>query len=370
MIRILVVTLSMLVLITSHSRGQRSQLKDLFEDKFLMGVAINRSQVHQKKESEHMLITSQFNSITAENDMKWMHIHPQKDEYNFEHADKFVALAEANRMFAVGHALVWHSQLAPWVFKTDDGGMIDSIELMSRMKDHIYTIVGRYKGRIKGWDVVNEALAEDGSLRKSPFLTIGGERYIEKAFQWAHEADPEAELYYNDYNLVNRRKRDGAIRIIKNLQEKGIKIDGVGIQAHWGLTYPSLEEIETAIQMYADLGVDVMFTEMDVSVLPRPSSTTTADVSARFLNTPALDPYVNGLPDSVQDQLAKRYADIFRLFNKYSNKISRITFWGLHDGVSWKNNFPVRGRTDYTLLFDRQLKPKKAYHAVVATTED
>ena len=370
MIRILTFTLSMLVLWPSQSSGQGPQLKDLFDDKFLLGVAINRSQIHKRKEAEHKIITSHFNSVTAENDMKWMHIHPKKEQYNFEHADKFVALAEANQMFAVGHTLVWHSQLAPWVFKTDDGGMIDSIELMSRMKDHIFTIVGRYKGRIKGWDVVNEALAEDGSLRKSPFLTLAGESFIEKAFQWAHEADPEAELYYNDYNMVNKRKRDGAIRIIKNLQDKGIKIDGVGIQAHWGLTYPSLEEIETAIQMYADLGVDVMFTEMDISVLPRPSNAATADVSARFQNTPALDPYVDGLPDSVQDQLAKRYAEIFRLFNKYSDKISRVTFWGLHDGVSWKNNFPVRGRTDYSLLFDRNLKPKKAYNAVISTIED
>lgn len=349
---------------------QESTLKDAFRDKFLIGVAVNRSQIHQRNEAENKLITSQFNSLTAENDMKWMHIHPKPDTFNFEHADKLVELAEANKMFVVGHTLIWHSQLAPWVFKTDEGGTIDSVELTKRMKHHIHTIVGRYKGRIKGWDVVNEALAEDGSLRKSQFLNVGGPAFIEKAFEFAHEADPDAELYYNDYNIENPAKRDGAIRIIKNLQAKGIKIDGVGIQGHWGLQYPPLEDIEAAIEMYGALGVKVMFTELDISALPNPSRMPTADISARSASNPAMNPYPDGLPDSVQTQLADRYAAVFKLFNKHADKISRVTFWGLHDGLSWKNNFPIRGRTDYTLLFDRNLKPKKAYHAVVATAKD
>ena len=364
-------TLAAFVLAGSRlSDGMSGSLQDAYKGKFLIGVAINRSQIYQRNEEEYSMITSQFNAATAENDMKWMHIHPKTDAYNFEHADKFVALAERNKMFVVGHTLVWHNQLAPWVFKTDDGGAIDSTELMRRMKDHIQTIVGRYKGRVKGWDVVNEALAEDGSLRKSQFLTVGGPAFIEKAFQFAREADPDAELYYNDFNLVNAAKRDGAVRLIKDLQRKGIKIAGVGMQAHWGLTHPSLEEIETAIRMFAGLKVNVMFTEMDISVLPSPRRVTTADVSKTFGNSPALDPYVKGLPDSVQRQLADRYAAIFKLFKKHADKISRVTFWGLHDGVSWKNNFPVRGRTDYALLFDRDRKPKEAYRAVIGAAEE
>ena len=297
--------------------------------------------------------------------MKWMNIHPQKDHYNFEHSDKFVDLAESNHMFAVGHTLVWHKQLAPWVLKSDDGGEIDSAELIRRIKGHIQTIVGRYKGKVKGWDVVNEALEEDGSLRKSEFLKIAGPDYIARAFQFARHADPTAQLYYNDFNLANPAKRDGAIRLIKDLQRMGIRIDGVGMQAHWGLKYPSLEQIEDAITKFAGLGVQVMFTELDISVLPAPSRKPSADVSNRFENTPELDPYVKGLPDSVQHQLADRYAAIFKLFARHADKISRVTFWGLHDGVSWKNNFPVRGRTDYALLFDRQLKPKEAFRAVI-----
>ena len=351
------------------STGKNETLRDRFKNKFLIGVAINRGQIHQRDESENKLIISEFNSLTAENDMKWMHIHPQPNEYNFEHADKLVALGKANSMFVVGHTLIWHSQLAPWVFKKDDGSTIDSVELARRMKDHIDKIVGRYKGQIKGWDVVNEALEDDGSFRKSEFLKIGGPAFIEKAFQYAHEADPSAELYYNDYNIEYAAKRDGAIKIIKRLKEKGLKIHGVGIQAHWGLDYPTLSEIETAIEMYSQLGVEVMFTELDISPLPSPWKMPTADISVKFGNNPTMNPYPDGLPDSVQNKLADRYAAVFALFNKHADKISRVTFWGLHDGQSWKNNFPIRGRTDYPLLFDRKLQPKKAYHAVMATVK-
>lgn len=302
--------------------------------------------------------------------MKWMYIHPEQEVFHFEQADKLVNLATENDMFLVGHTLVWHSQLAPWVFRSAHGDTIDNAELTRRLKNHISTIVGRYKGKIKGWDVVNEALEEDGSYRKSPFFTIGGEEFIEHAFRFAQEADPDAELYYNDYNLINADKRDGAIRLVNTLKGKGIKIDGVGIQAHWSLQEPAIEEIETAIEMYAATGVKVMFTELDISVLPSPWEKSTAEVSTRFENNAAMNPYPKQLPDSVQTQLAARYAAIFRLFNKHSDKISRVTFWGLHDGLSWKNNFPIRGRTDYTLLFDRDRNPKKAFEAVIQTVED
>lgn len=358
-----------LILLFCQASSKVETLSDAFKNKFLIGVAINRSQIHEKNKQETDLIVSEFNSLTAENDMKWMHIHPKEKEYNFEHSDKLVELGQKHDMFIIGHTLIWHSQVAPWVFKTEDGGTIDSVQLRSRMKEHIHSIVGRYKGKVKGWDVVNEALNEDGSLRESKFLQIGGAGFIEDAFRFAHEADPGAELYYNDYNNEFEAKRNGALRIIKNLKAKGLRIDGVGIQGHWGLDYPSIEEIETSIEMYAAAGVKVMITELDISVLPSPWRMPTSDVSARFENSPKMNPYPNGLPDSVQVRLAERYKEVFELFNKHADKISRVTFWGLHDGVSWKNNFPIRGRTDYTLLFDRELKPKKAYHAVIATAK-
>jgi len=252
----------------------------------------------------------------------------------------------------------------------DRNHLVDRETLLGRMRDHIYTVAGRYKGRVHGWDVVNEALNEDGTFRESNFFRITGDTYIEKAFEYAHEADPHAELYYNDYNLVIPAKRQGAIRIIRNLQEKGLKIDAVGIQAHWDLTFPSLEEIEKSIIQFSELGIMVMFTELDVSVLPSPWNMPSADVNIRHENNENMNPYPDGIPDSVSEELAKRYRDIFALFNKHKDKISRVTFWGLHDGISWKNNFPVFGRTDYPLIFDREMKPKKAYWELIRLVEE
>jgi endo-1,4-beta-xylanase len=370
----LLITTGILLICSSPSPAQNG-LKDYVGDRFLIGVAIPGRFL--KDSDELALVKKHFNSITSENDMKWMNIHPRRDVYNFEIPDRLVELKQENDMFLVGHTLVWHSQLARYVLKpiptgdpSKDTLMVDAPTLQGYIKEHIETIVGRYKGQVDGWDVVNEALNEDGSLRESGFLKVLGAEYIPFAFMTAHEADPEAELYYNDYNLVQAKKRDGAIRLIRDLQEKGVKIDGVGIQAHWGLNYPSIEEIEEAIELFADTGVKVMFTELDISVLPSPWRMPTADVNVRFSNNETMNPYTDGLPDSVQNQLADRYAQIFSLFKKHEDKISRVTFWGLHDGVSWKNGFPIRGRTDYPLLFDRQMQPKKAFDSVIQTMEE
>ena len=353
-----------------------ASLKKTFQEDFFLGTALNAGQIMGEKPEEMNLVIKEFNSITPENQMKWMNIHPSLDVYNFDIADKFVELGEANNMQIIGHTLVWHSQLAPDVFKPEPIGdpaldtlLVDSATLMNRIKAHIETVAGRYKGRVDGWDVLNEALNEDGTLRESNFLKIVGEEYIEKAFEWAHEVDPDAELYYNDYNLVNAAKRDGAISLVKNLLDKGIQVDGIGVQAHWYLDGPTIDEIEECIIKYSDLGVKVMFTELDISVLPNPFNMRTADISARFKNTPEMNPYPETLPDSVQNKLAQRYKEIFQLFSKHQDKISRVTFWGLHDGISWKNDFPIRGRTDYVLLFDKNMQPKEAYWAVINAKE-
>lgn len=342
-------------------------LKEYYKDYYLIGVAIPPRLLEDSSSSN--LIKSQFNALTAENVMKWQVIHPSLDEYNFSSADKIVAFAEDNNMKVIGHTLVWHSQLGRGVFTpegaSDESVLVDSATLINRIKDHIFSVAARYKGRIHGWDVVNEALNDDGSLRESNFLKIAGEGYIHKAFEFAREADPNAELYYNDYNMVEPAKRQGVINLVKNLQKKGVKVDGVGVQAHWELNHPSIEEIEKSIIAYSKLGVKLMFTELDISVLPSPWRMPSADIGTRFENNATMNPYTTGIPDSVDDVLAKRYADIFALFNKHKDKITRVTFWGLHDGISWKNGFPIRGRTDYPLLFDREMKPKKAYDAVI-----
>jgi endo-1,4-beta-xylanase len=234
------------------------------------------------------------------------------------------------------------------------------------MRDHIKTVGGRYAGKVNGWDVVNEALNEDGSMRKSIFFNLMGESFIDSAFIYAAKAAPGTELYYNDYNIEQPGKRAGAIAIVKRLQEKGIKIDGVGIQGHWTLANLPLADIEQSIKDFSALGVKVMFTELDVSALPRPKGQQGADVNQNFGASSAANPYTQGLPDSVQNQLADAYEALFKIFLKYKDNISRITFWGVNDGGSWLNGFPIRGRTDYPLLFDRKNQPKPAYYRVMA----
>lgn len=353
----------------SNSSGEEvaiPALKVVFEDDFMVGTALNRQQVYGEDVRGADLVEFHFNTITPENVMKWALIHPELNEYNFEPADRFVELGEENDMFMVGHTLVWHSQIPDWVFEGQDGNPISREALLERMRDHIHTVVGRYNGRVQAWDVVNEALNEDGSLRESLWYEIIGKEYLLKAFEYAHEADPEAELYYNDYSLENPDKRAGAVRLIEYLQENDAPITGIGTQGHFHLRSPGLEEVENTIVAFGELGIDVMVTELDIDVLPSAMDYQGADVNIQVELEEELNPYPEGLPESVQQDLAERYDDLFEIFIRHHNLISRVTFWGVTDGDSWKNNWPVRGRTNYPLLFDRNGEPKQAFHAVIS----
>jgi len=346
------------------SQKEKPSLKDLYKNDFYIGTALDLNQINEKSKKEDSLIRKEFNAITAENIMKSMYTHPQKDKYDFTLADKFVAYGEKNKMFIHGHTLIWHSQLAPWMEK-----IADSTEMKAFMKDHITTIVSRYKGRVNSWDVVNEALNEDGTLRKSIFLNTLGEKYLANAFKLAEKADPKVDLYYNDYNIEEPAKRAGAIALIKKIKAEGGKVDGVGIQGHWKLESPSLEEIEKSILEYSALGLKVAFTELDITVLPNPWDLKGADVNQNFEGSEKMNPYPKALPDSIQNKLAERYASIFKLFLKHKDKISRVTFWGVHDGQSWLNDWPIKGRTNYPLPFDKDLKHKKAYDSILKLKE-
>ncbi|MBF9252581.1 endo-1,4-beta-xylanase [Pontibacter sp. 172403-2] len=339
-------------------------LKKVFKDDFYIGAALNGRQVMGREPKATAIIAQQFNSISPENVLKWESIHPQPDKYNFAPADAYVAFGDKHDMFVVGHNLVWHSQTPDWVFEDAQGNAAGKEALQQRMADHINTVAGRYKGKIDGWDVVNEALNDDGTLRESKWYKIIGEEYLADAYKLAHNADPNAELYYNDYNLWKPAKRDGAIRLVKDLQEKGLKVDGIGMQGHWGLESPSIKQIEESIVAFSKLG-KVMITELDIDVLPNPSHRSGADIDATFASDEKYNVYKNGLPDSVQQQLAQRYADIFALFHKHRDKISRVTFWGVTDADSWLNNWPMKGRTSYPLLFDRNYQPKPALKAII-----
>ncbi len=344
----------------------QATLKDAFKHTRI-GAAINARQINGQDARAAGIISTQFSTISPENDLKWERIHPKPGVYNFDIADKYVELGEKTKMFIVGHTLVWHAQTPRWVFQDDAGNPVSRDELLKRMKEHISTVVGRYKGRIGGWDVVNEALNEDGTMRQSQWYKIIGDDFIEKAFEFAHEADPKAELYYNDYSLENEPKRKGAVELVKKLKAKGIKIHAVGLQGHDSLDWPTLEQQEATILAFKQLGVKVAVTELDVSVLPSPDNQNSADISRTAEMKAALNPYTAGLPEKAQQQLADRYRDLFTVYMKYRDTVERITFWGVTDGDSWKNGFPVRGRTDYPLLFDRDGKPKLAFDAVIKT---
>ena len=332
-------------------------IKDAFEGKFYIGTALNEAEIRGIDTTGVDLVKTHFNSIVAENCMKSEEIHPAEDVWNFELADKFVEFGEANNMFIIGHCLVWHSQLAKWFAYDENGEYVTPEVLKQRMKDHITTIMTRYKGRIHGYDVVNEAIVEDGSYRKSPFYEILGEEFIPWAFECAHAADPDAELYLNDYGMNVPGRRDAYVKLINQLKERGLRIDAIGMQGHMGMDYPTVEEFETSLLAFAGTGVNVMITEWDMSALPTVNmGANVADVEEYKAS---LNPYADGLPEDVAKVWNERMKSFMDLFLKHSDKITRVTAWGVSDEDSWKNGWPIPGRTDYCLLIDRdhEVKP-------------
>ncbi|MFD2520589.1 endo-1,4-beta-xylanase [Emticicia soli] len=333
-------------------------LKEAFKNDFTIGTALNSAQIEERNPTVNNLIIQQFNVATPENVMKSALLQPKWGIYDFKMADKLIEYGNKHNIKINGHTLIWHSQLPGFMRRMQS---TDSVKTF--FNDHIKTVAGHYKGKVFSWDVVNEALNEDGTLRNSIFLQKLGEGYIAEAFRLTQEASPDTELYYNDYNNEQPAKRAGCIKLIKKIQESGARIDGVGIQGHWHLGKIPLKDIEESILAYSALGIKVMITELDIEILPR--NFQGADVSQRLANTTESNPYPNGLPDSIQKQLADDYEALFKLFLKHKDKIARVTFWGVNDGDSWLNNWPIRGRTNYPLLFDRNNEPKPAYFKVI-----
>jgi endo-1,4-beta-xylanase len=340
-------------------------LKSLMPAGTLIGVALNQRQSDGHDAAAVAIATRHFNSITPENLLKWEAVHPQPDRWAFEPADRLVAFGQTHGMAVIGHTLVWHQQTPAWVFAGAGGGRADRETLLDRMRTHIETVVGRYKGRVHGWDVVNEALDEDGTLRKTPWLEILGEDFIAKAFEYAHAADPKAELYYNDFNLWKPAKRAAAIALVKRLQARGLRVDGIGEQAHWGLETPTLAEVDDVIGAIGAAGIEVLLTELDIDVLPRDPDQWGADLETKAKIRAVSNIYPDGLPPAKQEQLAQHYAGLFRLVVKHRAYVSRVTLWGVTDAQSWLHNFPIPGRVNYPLLWDHAGRPKPAFDAVV-----
>lgn len=358
-------SLTVLSLVGNAAGSEKPALKDVFENYFLLGGAYNRNLVTGRDSNAAEIAIRHNNTATSENDMKWESVHPQPGQYTWGPADSFMEFCEKNKMAVIGHTLVWHGQTPRWVYRDDSGEPLSRDALLARMEDHIMTVAGRYKGRIKGWDVVNEALNEDGTMRNTQWFRIIGEGdpkqqfdHIAKAFEYAHKADPDAELYYNDYNLdTSRAKCDGAVAIVKHLQSKGLRIDGVGIQLHGGLTYPKVEDLEYAITSLAATGVKVMVTELDIRTQTR--GYRGADISQ--VNRQSTDDPEAAAAET-QKKLAEKYAEIFSVLLKHHKVIDRVTFWGVYDTTSWIGGSP--------LLFDREYQPKQAFDAVVKVARE
>lgn len=329
---------------------------------FVMGVGVH-DRIAERPQ-DWPLLTTQFASVTPENCLKPAAVQPAEGRFNFSQADAFVDFAVSNGLQVVGHCLVWakDDRTPAWFFR--DGTNLASGDLvLARMQTHIETVVGRYKGRIAQWDVVNEAL-DDGTnfLRPSGWTAACGEEFIARAFEFAHAADPRALLIYNDYNNELPRKREKLIRLVRSLREKKVPVHAVGLQGHYELDRLPLADLEATLGAMRELGVKVVISELDIDVIPR--SRWWADGGKYRQELAKLDPYRDGCPPDILQRQADQYGQLFSLFRRYADVIVRVSFWNLHDGQSWLNNFPWR-RVNHPLLFDRQAQPKPAFEAVL-----
>ena len=340
----------------TYTAGNRT-LKDVYKDYFTMGVAVSTQSL---KTNEGGLIVEQFGSLTPENAMKMGPVHPQEKIYNWAGGDSIAAFAKRNKLKLRGHTLCWHNQTPSWFFNDSSSVPAKQVTkevLLQRLKEHISSVVSRYKGIIYAWDVVNEVISDkaDEYFRPSLFYQICGEDFVEKAFEYAHAADPNALLFYNDYNEISPVKREKIIKMVKGLQAKGIPIHGIGLQAHWATNEPSGEQLEKTLEDFSKLGLKIQITELDISVYPKEHESRerkASDYDTTF--TPEKEMKQQGV-----------YKMCFKLFRKYREHITGITFWNISDRRSWLDNFPVRERKDYPLLFDKNLKRKKAFWDVV-----
>lgn len=330
-------------------------LKDYYSSHFPVGVAVSAAAL--ERPDERALILREFNSLTPENAMKMGPIHPAPDRYYWEEADKIAAFAREHNMKLRGHTLCWHNQTPDWFFKDGNGQLVSKEVLLTRLKEHITTVVNRYKGTIYAWDVVNEAISDkqDEYLRPSLFYQICGEEYIEKAFEYAHAADPDALLFYNDYNEISSVKRKKIHRLVKGLLDKGVPVHGIGLQAHWAVNEPDSAQLQQTLLELGNLGLPLQITELDVSVYPK-------EHNARDRRPEDADMRFTPERERLQRIL---YNQAFRQFRGMGKQLTGVTFWNISDRHSWLDDFPVKNRKDYPLLFDTTLRRKPAYFDVI-----
>ena len=377
------VVLAMAFATTTAVQAQTS-LAEAYRDYWYTGVSVNQwqvkadltganehdvtGQVSNDQTAEWPVIVNNFNWVVAENCMKCEVIHPKEGVYDFTLADKFVDKAKAAGLKVQGHCLIWHSQCAPWFHFDEDGKLVSPEVLKKRMREHIYTIVNHFKGRVDAWDVVNEAFEDDGSPRKSLFYQILGTDYIPLAFQYAHEADPNALLFYNDYSMNKATKVTGVANFFRPLIRQGLPVTAIGMQGHMILENGAeqiISQYDNSISTIAATGVPTFFSELDISVLPNPYGFSGANVSDRFAYRPEMDPYIEGLPKEMETAVDNFWVDFYKMLIRHRQDILRVNFWCLNDANSWRNDFPIRGRHDYATLFDRNSQPKPVIQKLI-----
>ncbi|MBQ6204513.1 MAG: endo-1,4-beta-xylanase [Prevotella sp.] len=364
---------------------QAQSLAEAYRDYWYTGVSVNQWQVEADLSGQNKhdvtgfisgdqtkdwdIIARNFNFVVAENCMKCEVVHPQEGVYDFTLADQFVNKAKAAGMRVLGHALIWHSQCAPWFHFDKDGKPVSREVLKKRMREHIYTIVSHFKGRVDAWDVVNEGFEDDGTPRKSLFWQILGTDYIPLAFQYAHEADPNAELYYNDFSMNKPTKVEGVCRFFRPLIEQGLPVTAIGMQGHMiledNVDNSVIKQYDHSINTIAALGVPTFFSELDLSVLPNPYGFSGANINDRFSYSPEKDPFKNGLTKEKEAEINQFWVDFYKMLISHKDNIIRVNFWCLNDANSWRNDFPIKGRTDYATLFDRQNQPKGMVQEII-----
>lgn len=368
-----------------HSMTAQTTLWEAYRDYWYTGVSVNQwqveadnsganvhdvtGQVSNDQTADWPVIAKNFNWVVAENCMKCEVIHPREGVYDFTLADQFVNKAKSAGMKVLGHCLIWHSQCAPWFHFDSEGKPVSRDVLKKRMREHIYTIVSHFRGRVDAWDVVNEAFEDDGTPRQSLFHQILGTDYIPLAFQYAHEADPAAQLYYNDFSMNKAAKVEGVCRFFRPLIEQGLPVTAIGMQGHMiledNVDNSVIRQYEHSIETIAATGVPTFFSELDLSVLPNPYGFSGANISDKFAYRPEMDPYAKGLSKEQNAKMEQFWIDFYKMLIPHHKDILRVNFWCLNDANSWRNDFPIKGRTDYATLFDRQSRPKPVVQKLI-----
>ncbi|MDN4502748.1 endo-1,4-beta-xylanase [Alteromonadaceae bacterium BrNp21-10] len=352
---------------TQATLDKQVGLKEAYAGKFLIGATMNGTMVANNNDPKTKIVKQHFNAATMDNAFKWERFNPEPGIYSLDAPHNFAKFTNDNNITAIGHVLFWHSQTPDWVFKDAQGNLLSRDALLQRMRERAQFMARHFGDQIKIWDVVNEAIEDDGSWRKSLYNQIIGDDFIEQAFIIANEELPAGSTkIYNDYGMTRPGRVATVIKMVNDFKARGVPIDAIGVQGHWSMDEPTIADIDSNLSALAATGLPLHVTELDIDYLGREHFFSANVDLKKLVATPENNPYPDGnFPTDADIKLGKRYADIFNLFLKHHQNIDRVTFWGVTDADSWLNGWPVAGRTNYPLLFNSDASPKAALQMVI-----